>query len=363
VKTKQMGLNFLKILVSPNKEILDLLNNNIIGTPGQSMLYQHLGIKNKIHQIADPYYACLMKNDRVVGTACFCRRPTANTGGGSHSYYIRYFSFKEIFRRRSFRARPLPLRQSNLRVEINLVLGGYGLNVPVKEKFFHYAYVDPRNVRSLALCNEFGFETVREYATVVFNRINPKRSPALVTAVPKEEEHHIGELIRAFYKDYTMFSDENLLRGRKYYVLKDHHGKILAGAQVNPERWKILALPGLRGKFILQTFTYLPFLRKLFNKDFKFITLDGIYYAAGFEKTLEILIEGLLAKHGVNSAIMVVDAGSKQYHDLKSLDLGLVNKLSPEVRGNVICRFSNFSSEEKKLFRIRPAYISGIDVT
>lgn len=357
-----MSLNFLKIFSTADAEIIGLLNRNIIGTPGQSMLYQHMGVENKIHQIEKPYFTCLVRHNRILGVICFCCRTTVNAGRNTHAYYARYFSFREIFRRKSFRGRPL-LRQSNLRVEINLVLGGYGLDIPANGKFFHYAYVDPRNVRSRALCNEFGFEKVREYATIIFTRINPKQGDLVVTAATREEEPHMKELVGTFYKDYTMFSYENLFRGRKYYVLRDGSGKILAGAQVHPDEWRIHSLPGVLGKLMLNIFSWLPFVGKIFGRKFQFITLDGLYYASGHEKTLEPFIENLLARYGAHSAIVVVDADTRVYRDLKTLDLGLIDKLSEEVRGNVICRFSTFGSEEKSSFRSKPAYISGIDVT
>jgi hypothetical protein len=122
-------------------------------------------------------------------------------------------------------------------------------------------------------------------------------------------------------------------------------------------------LPGVIGKAALNILSILPLFKKVINRNYHFITLEGIYYKSGFENLLEPFFETLLAKYKLNSAVTVVDTDSQLYRTLKSLKLGLTNRLSNESRGNVICKFVNFTDDEKKLFRGNPAYISGIDVT
>ena len=356
-----MDFKFFNIIKSPTQELLKILNNNIIGTPGHGMLYQHLGVHNKIDKIADPYYVNLVRNHKIIGTCCFCSRTTNNAGSNFSSFYIRYFSFKDLYRRKHIIEKTVS-RNSSIREEIKTVLTGQGLGKDTKEKFFFYAYVDPRNLRSLLLCNEFGFETVRQYTSIIFNRINPKENKAVVSVSP-DEESRVKSLLIDFYKTFNMFSFENLFNGREYYTIKDQSGTIVAGVQVNPDLWSIHSLHGLSGKVILNTFSKIPYLDRLFNKNYRFITLEGIYYAKGFENYLEILFESLLAKYKVNSAIICLDSETSLYRTLKSLKLGMVDKLSKEVKGNVICKFINFDEKDKNLFKSNPAYISGIDVT
>lgn len=357
-----MDFAFLKVFRSANDQILEILNHNIIGTPEQSMLYQHRCVPNKIKEISDPYYACLIKQNRIIGTCCFCNRQTIDSGSFIRSFYIRYFSFRDAFRRKQFSEKK-PSRLTQLRMEIKTLLNGQMLDTTPDEKFYHYAYVDPRNTRSMELCKEFGFEIVRQYSTIIFNRIIPKQNEIQIDEVTSEQQSSVRALLNDFYKEYNMFSFENLFGNRKYYVIKDPNGKILAGTQVNADHWRILSLPGLSGKIILNTFSYLPYLNRLFNKEYRFLTLEGIYYAQGFEKMLGPLFENLLFKYRLNSAIAVVDIDTELYKTMKSIDLGMVDKLNKEVTGNVICKFSNFSNEERELFHGQPAYISGIDVT
>lgn len=355
-----MNFRFLTISRTPSVELLEILNNNIIGTPGHGMLYQQLGVNLKVNRIEDPYFVNLVRAGRIVGTCCFCSRDTINNGRTIRAFYVRYFSFRYAFRRKLIRVKP-KVGNSDLRKEVESLLSGECLGVNPKEKFFHYAYVDPRNKRSALLCKEFGFETIRQYTTIIFSRLNPRadKTDAIVEA---QSDESVKELLKTFYQRFSTFSFENL-SGRKYYFIKDRNDQLVAGVQVNPDHWKIHSLPGLTSKIILSAFTHTPFLNRLLNRNFRFITFEGIYLIPGNEKYLERLFESLLAKHNVNSAICLVDSGSKLYSTLKSLRLGLVDKMNKEVRGNVICRFVNFNQEEKESFKANPVYISGIDAT
>ncbi len=174
------------------------------------MLYQHLGVENKIEKIADPHFINLTRHHKIVGTCCFCSRTTQNSGKDFSSFYIRYFSFKELFRRKHLSEKK-GVGNSTIRKEINAVLNGNLINKTPHDQFFFYAYVDPRNIRSVLLCKEFGFTTVRQYTSLVFNRINPKAN-ATVSIVSSDQETTMKALLNDFYKDFNMFSFENLFQ-------------------------------------------------------------------------------------------------------------------------------------------------------
>lgn len=357
-----MSFHFFQILKSPTKELLEILNNNIIGTPGHGMLYQHLGVSNKIGKISDPYFVNLVRKENIIGTGCFCNRLTMNNGKVIPAFYIRYFSFKEKYRRATTTERKKKKTEGRLlRKEINQLLTGRELGIDVQKKFFHYAYVDPRNSRSLLLCNEFGFEKIREFSTIIFNRLCPRKFKN-IEVIEGHLEETIKELLKEYYADYNMFSFENLFVGRRYYVVRVA-GEIVAGVSVNPEHWKIHSLPGILGQLLLNCFSALPFFNRIINKDYRFLTLEGIYCKEGHEKSLEILIESLLAQHKLNSAMIWADIESNLYKTMKMLNLGLVSKLNKEVKASVLCKFIHFDEKEIKIFKDNPAYISGIDLT
>lgn len=357
-----IGYKFLHVSKAPGSEVLDLLNSNAIGTPGLSMTYRHTRVKDKLAAIPDPYFINLMKGSSVAGTCCFCKRPAIYAGKTTLSFYIRYFSFKSAYRRKQTDERSA--RNSLVKKEVMSVLDGLGLDVNEGEKFFHYAYVDPGNIRSVKLCKEFGFEVVRDFATIVFNRMNPRMLKGImISEIEPEEEALIKNLLSGFYRNYTMFTFDNLFGNHKYYVIRDQSHQIVAGVQATPDQWKILSLAGATGKLLLNVFSVIPGLKRLISKNYRFLTLEGIYHAPGCEQYLEILLEGLLAKYRLYSAIAVVDRDSLLYKTLRSLKLGWIDRLKKEVRGDIICNFKNLTENEIASFRNNPAYISGTDVT
>lgn len=357
-----MNYRFLKISKTPTAALIDLLNNNIIGTVGQGMVYQHLEIQKKIDNIPNPTYVSLVKEDTVLGTCCFCNRDTLNANNVIPSFYLRYFTFKSSYR--SVHKTTIHKERSNsiLRKEVIQLLTGEGLGYPTQKSFFHYAYVDPKNSRSLALCNEFGFEPVRKFSTIIFNRISPKSSNKVEKLLPAEFSDMRNKLT-FFYKDYTMFSTENLFNTQEYYVIRNDKGIFVAGIQATPDNWKVLELPGASGKIILNLFSALPYLNRFIKKDYRFVTLEGVFFTLGNEKQIELLIESVLAKYNRNSAMIWVDCNSHLYKTLKSLDLGVLDKINHEVVANVICKFVNINKEDQLVFKLNPAYISGTDLT
>ena len=354
-----MNLRYLTVRQTPTNELLELLNNNVIGTPGHSMLYQHLNVNEKINKIKEPYFVTLERAGRIAGTCCFCKRVTSSSKKDFTSFYVRYFSFKDIFRRKSLSVNP-GSRVSVLRKEVNKLLQGEKLNTEPGEKFFHYAYVDTRNERSAVLCQEFKFEPVRQYTTIVFSRVFPRRSTS--NKIVEVDAESVQPLLNEFYREFSMVSFENQ-SGKKYYFIENENGQRVAGVQVNSDEWKIRTLPGYWMNLMANVFSGIPILNRLMNKRFRFLTFENVYWMPGSEKFLESLFEHLLARFGVYAAICVVDAESKIYQAVKSLQLGLMNTLNKEVRGNVICRFENFNDSERAVFKNQPAFISGIDAT
>lgn len=354
---------FLKAQKIITNDVTDLLSQNIIGTPNKGMLYQHLEVLKKINRIPNPFIINIFHNKKILGTCTFCKRETVNIGKTITSFYIRYFTFSDKYRTSGNNPDSVNAKNTKIRNEIKSLLKGDQLECNSLSEFFHYAYVDPRNIRSLKLCNEFGFINVRQFTTIVFHRINPKPNFDIQQVNSEDEIEIIQNLLNAFYKNYTMFSFENLFGIGTYYVIKDSEGTVLVGVQANPDRWKILELPGKMGKLILTVFSRTPFLNSIINKNYKFLTIEGVYIKEGCEKYFEKLVEGLLSKYNLNSAMFWSDTDTQLYKSLKLIDLGLVSKINHEVTANVICKFIGMDSTQIEIFKQNPAYISGIDIT
>lgn len=334
-----------------------MLRANVIGTPGLSMLYQHLGVDQKLHCIAKPHFITVQRNDDVMGTCCFCERDFQGTVG----FYIRYFAFKNNFRVKDIPRAKSKQKTSVIRSEVQALLNGTGLLNNRQSGFFHYAYVDPRNPRSANICEEFGFVPVRKYTTRVFSRIFLKQHLDTKIKEINSSSEKIKILLNNFYSDYNHFTFENL--NKTYYYVENGAGEIIAGVQVNTDAWRVLTLPGTYGRVLLNIFNNTPFFSRLLSKHFNFLALDGIYCKAGHEQVFEKLVEKLLCQFRLHTAIMVVDNASSLYELTSKIDLGWLAKLSPEVHGNVIVRHHQLSNDFLTKEKSRPCYISVHDVS
>lgn len=352
-----MQFKYLTIQQRPSHQIETLLKANVIGTPGLNMLYQHLGVEQKLHTIAKPHFITVQRNDDVMGTCCFCERDFQGTMG----FYVRYFAFKNNFRIKGMPHAKNKQKTSGLRSEIKALLNGTGLLNNKQAGFFNYAYVDPRNPRSANICEEFGFVPIRKYTTRIFSRIFPQQHPSIEIKKVSSTSEKIKKLLNNFYRDYNHFSFENL--NKTYYYIENEAGEIVAGIQVNVDAWRVLTLPGKYGKALLSIFNNTPFLSRLLAKRFNFLAVEGIYCAAGHEQVFEKLLEKLLYQFKLHTAIMVVDNASSLYELTNKIDLGWLAKLSPEVHGNVIVHYHELSDDFITKEKSKPCYISAHDVS
>lgn len=351
-----MSFQFLEVQSNPSEQIESLLTSNVIGTPGLSMLYQHLGVTQKLYHITKPHFVSILRKDTIVGTCCFCERNFESTTG----FYVRYFAFHDGFRLKGIPVQHNQKKGSILRAEINDLLNGKGL-LEKEKPFFHYAYVDPRNPRSGRLCEEFGFIPVRKYTTRLFSRLWPKPHSYLVVKQLPAKNEKIRTLLTSFYHNYSQVSFENL--NKTYYYVEDEAGEIIAGVQVNPDAWRVLTLPGPNGKMLLNIFDRMPLISRLLSKRFQFLSVEGIYFKEGKEHIFEHLLEALLHRNSLHTAVMVVDTDSSLCRLTQQINLGLLAKISPEVYGDVIVRYQHADERLIQLHRNQPSYISVHDVS
>ncbi|WP_421895336.1 hypothetical protein [Marinoscillum sp.] len=334
---------------APNKQLRELLNENIIGTPGESLVYQQLMVNPKLDHIKEPVFLTVELGGSVVGACCLVGRTTINTGRNTPCHYIRYFTF-----RKRFRSQPNPMmrleKKSVLKDEITEVLSGGVLDTPDNHLF--YAYVDPENIRSSRLISSFGFEEVGRFRTVFFSRFFPKRH-AKIESIQEREWDSVQAVLRKAYKQHCLFTTENIgFQGG--YLGYYENGELIAGLQANSEAWKVHEIPG--GKLLLGLISKIPLIRRLFSKNFRFLSIEGIFYPEGRQKLIETLLEDALARSGRNTAIICLDPKSDLYGQFKQLDQGLIRILSSEKEMAVVAKGANL--EELKG---HPVYVSGFD--
>lgn len=347
-------IRFLRFSDRTDDQIEELLKANRIGTPGKSIIYQHRFIGDKLKEIQDPLFVRLELHGHLLGMVCLSKRTVRLHGKDVKSAYIRYFTFRESLRATGETNDKNRNRKSPLREEIMLLMSG---NIPeMKDIDFLYAYADPRNFRSTRLIEEFGMKKVSSFSVIVFSRFFPSFSKN-VTFAETDDMPFIRKRLRAFYDKEQLVGFDNLSFKDGYFLLKEN-GQEICGAQGVPEEWIIQDMPGARGWVLMNLIPHMPVLNRLFKPQFRFLLIEGIFYAKGKEKALEKLFSSMLAHYNVNSAVLCIDPGSHVHQSIQSIDLGIINRLQEVSYQDVFVKNLKGSNPEN----LSPVYISGIDV-
>lgn len=334
---------------APNDQLRALLNENIIGTPGESLVYQQCMVDPKLDHIYNPVFLTVELGDRVVGACCLVGRTVSNSGQDSPAHYIRYLTFQSRFRAPSNALQRLE-KKSILKDEIAEVLSGKALEIP--EGHLFYAYVDPDNLRSRRLITSFGFEEVGRFRTVFFSRLFPKRHPKIVP-IKENELEDVKRQLKTTYGDHCLFTTENI-GFQDGYLGYYENGVLVAGLQANQEAWRVYEIPG--GKLLLDLVSRIPLINRLFSKNFRFLSIEGVFCPEGKEGLIEVLLEDALARSERSTAIICLDPESDLYRKFKQLDQGLIRRLTTEKEMAVMAKGADVGHLKQ-----HPVYVSGFD--
>lgn len=362
----------VRLTDTADEKIIALLENNTLGTRG-GMRHQLMNIGERINAYGNNIrFASLYLKNRLTGTLGFCYRKIKTAGLYFHCSYLRYFSFMPAFQaaldsKETGKNERKKQRNDTWKDKVmDFIRKPYMLDFPGHEKdacHIIYAYVETRNERSKKFIKQVGFEHTRTFHTFPFSRFNPGRSPGAVK-LQKEERGKMKELLSVFYSGYSFYSDDLCFHGDRYYVIKDGD-EIVAGLTAFPSSFRIVDMPGRKGRISLKIFPYLPFLRKIFRpEELRFLVFEFMYYRAGYEKCLEELMESVCAIEGYKLGLSWQDEGSKLYDlFIRGIDMGTLNRLVETKPAMVLASFNNIPEDEKELFFSHPAYISGFDFT
>ena len=337
----------------PNEQLIGLLEDNIIGTPGESMLYRHQNIRSKVSTIPAPYYANLYIRKRLYGSICLSKRNVLTLGKKHQAFYLRYFTFRERFRSTNIQQRKND-SSSLIREDVINLMNGKGLHY--HGDLVLYAYVDPENIRSKRLIDEFGFKKIGEFNTIPFSRICTKISSRVEKVVEKDLEY-IYRLLKGANKKEQLVSLDNLFTRGEYFVIREN-STIICGVQAIRDSWEIIDLPGISGRFMISVVPGIPFIGRLFKPRYEFVFLESLFCVNGKEKELGILLESVLAFHNLNSGILCLDPKSPLYSKVKQINLGLTHKVMGEKKIEIVVK----TSDQEIFNQDLPFFVSGHDV-
>lgn len=331
-----------------SKEAIDLLKRTVYGTHGPK--YQHMGQEKKCLHISDPYFFNMWVNEKLAGTYCLSGRVVNIKIGKMKSYYGRYLTIHPPYMGKGY-GQILKRKAIEYMENVN------------KQPYLLYSYIEEHNQRSLKISESERFLNIGKLDTVVFSRLYPKKDKRFQRLDSSALSHMLG-LLEEAYKDYCLVNFEKVYYEQNYFVLKEQ-GEIIAGVQANPIEWRIIDLPGLSGKMIIKIVPKIPIVKRLFNPEkYQFVALEALYFKAGREDDLFILLESVIAHFQYTSALIVLDEKSSICKLLKdSGKLGIMNSLKSYIYTFVMTKANGFDSINIKAYESQPIYTCSFDYT
>ncbi|PWH85257.1 hypothetical protein [Brumimicrobium oceani] len=329
---------------SYNDDVLELLKSVTLGSNGAR--YQHQRLEQRIKQVYRPLFLNLERNDKVLGNITFCRRPK--------NWYVRYFAFDLGMQAASKQPRS-KATNSGLKKRI----GGFfddAFEGKEESPDLFYAYIDPRNERSLWMSQNFEFYTAAKIATQSFSRVKPKEKKEVEATKVND---FIREKVEESYGNRPLYFTKHTFNEDPFYTLTIN-GKIVAFAKTHSAEWKITRLPGKNGGLMRNIIPFVPGLRKVIRPNSHvFTVVDSIWSQESKAEHLEMLFEGILFHEKTNTIIWWADKKEPIYSRIKDkVNWGLLNKVNGVQEVDLVIRTPK---GEQKIDYDVPTYVTGFD--
>ncbi len=322
-----------EVLPSATDDLIDLLDRTELGTNGAR--YRHLDTREKIDELADdPVFLLLRPKGRLLGNLTFCRRDNA--------LYIRYVAMNPLFQG-SGKARGKG--KSLLRSELCALLDRLAENATL------YAYIEPRNARSLVMAETFGFRKRASLVSQTFSRLYPRKLDGLSI---HSDWNSVATYFRESFSDHAFYFETHLKKG-PFAVWSGPKG-VKALARVHEANWEISRFPGKYGGVLRKTIPYIPLLRKLIRPaSHRFTVVDSLVVLPGNEAESGRFLEGILHASGTNMLMWWTDSHEKLYRVIRDqTNWGLVHRFSGAA--HVDCLIKGKSPGDG------PVYVNGGDL-
>lgn len=341
----QVGELYISVEPTFDDSIVNLLKKTTYGTKGPK--YQHTGQAIKLQNIKNPFFFKLQKAGETIGFYCLCEREIWVGTENYLGYYGRYLAVDEK-------------HQGNY---YGKLLKSVAVEYVEKNSIspsILYSYIEENNTRSLSISQKSGFSSIATLETIIFSRLYPQADNRVVR-INSEELSFVLEKLELQHSQTILRTFENINYQNNYFVIKQN-GRIVAGLQANPVRWKIMDMEGVGGKVMLKVLPHIPILKRLINPEkYNFLAIEGIFMTPYSESFLYDLIEGVLHYFSMSSALFQLDSQSP-YLKLfkKKKKLGLLNAIKKDVKTQVMIKSINLN---KSAIQRGEAYVSSFDFT
>jgi hypothetical protein len=343
------------------QSVIELLKETLIGTEGA--LYQLLDTESKINDLVQPNFIYLERNNKAIANVTICERPIKLNNENFQALYLRYFAFDRLFQSGKKDTARAQNGNSGFQTYFEELFKTSNFDPvnPEFQKSIYWGYIDPQNRRSFKMNEKFGFQTIGDFKTWAFSRVNPKMSEDIFRIKETEKEDVLKKL-RSFYTDFQFYSEVHLFDNNDFFIAKVN-GEIVAGIQANPVHWKIRSLPGLSGKLMVKFAHKIPRIKKLINpKNHQFLATEGLFWKTGFEHKVPELLESVLAIMQKNSLLIWQDTLNNQLVNLP-IKWGFIQKSKKNNAISIVAKFNGFSNSEIDQIRTSRKYLSGFDMT
>lgn len=320
-------LSIFKLRESYTQEIIALLQSVRLGTNGT--IYQHLDIEKRVTELENPLFLSMERSKRTLGNITFCRR--------NKDWYIRYFAFDAFLQSDG--------KQQNTKKD--------GVLVRELNRFFEdaisqgvrsfYAYIDPKNTKSLWMSERFNFEKQATIITQTYSRFFLPKS----TKVQKGGRHQSNKRQPLFFEPNAKLNTYSICQ----------NGKTIASARVKKVRWKITQLPGRNGKLKAKILPYIPLVNRIINpKEHSFVAIESLYCPSSNTQLIKELLDGILSKEKEHVIIWWQEESSKQYQSIQhQIKWGIMDKIIGRNKVDLVVK------GEKTHFVAGNTHISGLD--
>ncbi len=354
----------------PEGDLVEYLKSNVLGTPG-GVRYKHTQTEEKLKNLGEAYFLLLRKSGRMLGSIGLCCRETVFSDKTFTSWYVRYFAIKAPMKSARLKS-DKPMEQSARGLSLLRMTaapyfhrpGEKLKNIPEgTEKSLIYAYIEKENFQSLQFAVQNDFVTVRQFTTYIFSRFFPRKNKN-VFKLQDHEKEEVRRQLMEFYRDHTLYMDQNLFYKDNYLVYKEN-GAIVAGIQANPDGWEIKNMGGKFGKLLVHVVPYIPLINRVFNPaKLKFVAGDYIFWKPGFEHVLQDMFETSCNLNKTSILMTWSDTGSKLINTIDThVEQGYIGKAIKRVDADVKVRFIGYESGEIEVFYSNPTFISAFDAT
>ena len=224
-----------------------------------------------------------------------------------------------------------------------------------------YGYIEEDNTRSCSIAKKVGYQPIGSFEAKLYSRLWPRDCGDVDKLADSSE---LAPLLSAQYAGHALVDLDQSLDGEACWVLR-RAGQVVAALQAMPRRWTIVDLAGPQGWLVLQLLPRLPILGRLLRgQSFEHLAVSNRYVREGYEADYYVLLEALLARHGLHAAMAFADLDCPVSMRIDQAgDAGLLGKLDAGSSAQVMAGFHQVDDATIAELHQRPLFVSSHDPT